>query len=257
MNLVYIDESGNTGLNLKDSQQPVFILAGMILPESKWFLLEKKFLNIAIKYFGSPLPHNFEVHAMDIKNRRRAFKNMSFPEQLSFRDEMLQLLVKNKIAIIHRKIIKSKFSTFCEKCYGSGIKVNPYIMALPFVCMEIDHHLRQKNNDKLGMFIFDEQKEILDDAERSLRTLRLDSESILKTSNIVEKGFFVDSSKSFALQLIDLAAYYIRKYEENKLMLPVSNFDKQTFDKIETLTSTGVGSNTEDILEWVKNHCIK
>jgi len=34
MNLVYIDESGNTGLNLKDPQQPVFLLAAMILPES-------------------------------------------------------------------------------------------------------------------------------------------------------------------------------------------------------------------------------
>jgi len=39
MNLVYIDESGSTGLNLKDSQQPVFLLAAMILPESKWFSL--------------------------------------------------------------------------------------------------------------------------------------------------------------------------------------------------------------------------
>jgi len=69
------------------------------------------------------------------------------------------------------------------------------------------------------MFIFDEQKETLDDAERSLRTLRLDSTSVLKTSNIIEKGFFIDSSKSFALQLVDLAAYYIRKYEENELGL--------------------------------------
>jgi len=31
MNLIYIDESGNTGLNLKDSQQPVFLLATLIL----------------------------------------------------------------------------------------------------------------------------------------------------------------------------------------------------------------------------------
>lgn len=257
MNLVYIDESGNTGLNLKDAQQPVFLLAGLILPEPKWFLLEENFLGIAKRYFGDPLPHPFEIQAKELKSGRGVFKNLSFAEQLSFRDEMLQLLVDSKVAIIYRRIIKSNFEAFCERYYGPGIKVHPYVMALPFVCMEIDHHLRQKGENELGMLIFDEQKEYLDDAERSLRTLRLDSTSILKTTNIVEKGFFIDSSKSFALQLVDLAAYYIRKYEENKLGHRVSDVDKQTFEKIEKLISTGIGSSVGDILEWVKDNCIK
>lgn len=257
MNLVYIDESGNTGLNLKDTQQPVFLLAAMILPESKWFSLEKLFLNTARKYFGEPLPRPFEVQAKDLKSRRGIFESLTFAQQLSFRDEMLQLLLDNEITVIYRRVIKRKFAAFCEEYYGPGIKVNPYIMALPFVCMEVDHYLRKTGSEQLGMFIFDEQKETLEDAERSLRTLRLDSSSILKTTNIIEKGFFVDSSKSFALQLVDLAAYYIRKYEENELGLRVSDIDKQTFGKVKKLVSTGVGSNVVDVIEWVKNHYIK
>lgn len=257
MNFVYIDESGNTGLNLKDPQQPVFLLAAMILPESKWFSLEKLFFNVARKYFGDPLPSPFEIQAKDLKSGRGVFENLTFTQQLSFHDKMLQLLLDNKIAVIYMRIIKSKFAAFCEEHYGPGIKVNPYIMALPFVCMEVDHYLRQTGDDQLGMFIFDEQKENLGDAERSLRTLRLDSKSILKTTNIIEKGFFIDSSKSFALQLVDLAAYYIRKYEENELGLRVSDVDKQTFGKIKELASTGIGSNVVDILEWVKKHYIK
>jgi len=257
MNFVYIDESGNTGLNLKGPQQPVFLLAAMILPESKWFSLEKLFFNAARKYFGDPLPSPFEIQAKDLKSGRGVFENLTFTQQLSFRDKMLQLLLDNKIAVIYMRIIKGKFAAFCEEHYGPGIKVNPYIMALPFVCMEVDHYLRQTGDDQLGMFIFDEQKETLDDAERSLRTLRLDSKSILKTTNIIEKGFFIDSSKSFALQLVDLAAYYIRKYEENELGLRVSDVDKQTFGKIKELASTGIGSNVVDILEWVKKYYIK
>jgi len=257
MNFVYIDESGNTGLNLKDPQQPLFLLSAMILPESKWFSLEKLFFNAARKYFGDPLPSPFEIQAKDLKSGRGVFENLTFTQQLSFRDKMLQLLLDNKIAVIYMRIIKSKFAAFCEEHYGPGIKVNPYIMALPFVCMEVDHYLRQTGDDQLGMFIFDEQKETLDDAERSLRTLRLDSKSILKTTNIIEKGFFIDSSKSFALQLVDLAAYYIRKYEENELGLRVSDVDKQTFGKIKELASTGIGSNVVDILEWVKKYYIK
>ena len=102
MNLVYIDESGNTGLNLKDSQQPVFLLAAMILPESKWFSLEEHFLDIVKEYFGYPLPSPFEIHAKDLKNRRGVFEKLTFTQQLSFRDRMLQLLLDNKIAVIYR-----------------------------------------------------------------------------------------------------------------------------------------------------------
>jgi hypothetical protein len=123
--------------------------------------------------------------------------------------------------------------------------------------MEVDHHLKGKGKNEFGMLIFDETKEHLGDVERSLRTLRLEPESILKTTNIVEKGFFVDSSKSFGLQLIDLSAYYIRKYEEHKMGIKVSELDKQTFVKIETLISTGIGSDVKDVLDWVRKYYIK
>jgi hypothetical protein len=257
MNLVYIDESGNTGLNLNDAQQPIFIMAGLIMPESKWFVLERSFLEIAEKYFGNPLPYRFEIQAKDLKSHRGVFKNLGLSEQLSFRDEVLHLLLDNKIDVIYRRIIKKRFAAFCERHYGPGISVNPYIMALPFVCLEVDHYLRDRSRDELGMLIFDEQKENLEDAERSLRTLRLDSGSVLKTTNIIEKGFFVDSAKSFGLQLVGLVAYYIRKYEENELGHRVSEIDKQTFGTVRGLISTGIGSNIVDVIEWVKGHYLK
>jgi hypothetical protein len=257
MNLVYVDESGNTGLNLKDSQQPVFILAAMIVLEHAWFILERDFFRTARGLFGADLAYPFEIHATDLKSGRRFFKDLPLERRLSFRDQMLQLLVDSEVVVIYRRIIKAKFEAFCVDHYGPGIKVNPYVMALPFVCMEVDHYLRHQGPDQLGMLIFDEQKENLDAVERSLRTLRLDSTSILKTTNIVEKGFFVDSSKSFALQLVDIAAYHIRKYEESKSGFRVNPLDAQTFGNLRKLISTGVGSDLIDVVEWVKNYFAK
>lgn len=40
MKLIYTDESGNTGLNLKDKQQPIFLLVCIIIDENQWFDLE-------------------------------------------------------------------------------------------------------------------------------------------------------------------------------------------------------------------------
>ncbi len=216
MYLIYIDETGNTGLNLKDTQQPVFILCAMVLKEEHWFKMEKEYHSILNKHFSKALPEGFELHAIQLKNGTGAFKGMPMESRLALRNDMLGMIERFSIPFIYMRIIKRMFERFCAENYGPGIHVDPYIMALPFVCLEVDDFLRKKANNALGMFIFDEQKEYFLHVERSLHMLRLDKTSQLSTSNIIEKGFFVDSKKSFALQLGDLTAYYIRKYEENK-----------------------------------------
>ena len=45
MHLVYLDESGNTGTDLKNAQQPVFALAALIVPEACWQSLEQELLS--------------------------------------------------------------------------------------------------------------------------------------------------------------------------------------------------------------------
>jgi Protein of unknown function (DUF3800) len=41
LHLVYLDESGNTGTNLNDTEQPIFLLATLIVPEAAWQSFER------------------------------------------------------------------------------------------------------------------------------------------------------------------------------------------------------------------------
>jgi hypothetical protein len=43
MHLIYFDESGNTGNNLNDRQQPIFVLCALAVPEDRWLQVEKGF----------------------------------------------------------------------------------------------------------------------------------------------------------------------------------------------------------------------
>ena len=36
MHFFYLDESGDTGANLQDAQQPIFVLAGLSIADKKW-----------------------------------------------------------------------------------------------------------------------------------------------------------------------------------------------------------------------------
>jgi len=68
--------------------------------------------------------------------------------------------------------------------------------------------------------------------------------------------FFVDSKKSYALQLSDLVAYYVRKYEEDKLGIKVGIVDKQVFPFIEKLIVPTTNTKQNDIFNWVKQSWI-
>ncbi|MBI1274186.1 MAG: DUF3800 domain-containing protein [Alphaproteobacteria bacterium] len=52
MRLIYVDESGNTGLNLKDQHQPYLVLTALMVPPDKVCLIENAIRSVAEKYFG-------------------------------------------------------------------------------------------------------------------------------------------------------------------------------------------------------------
>jgi len=116
-------------------------------------------------------------------------------------------------------------------------------MAFPFISLKVQ-------ND-LGIFIFDENKSHLD-IEKSIRSLRLTTDNDLKLEQIVEKGFFVDSRKIFAVQLVDLVLYYVRKMEEVKIGKTVNQYHRQPFPTIEKIAvSLDKYAKSGQILDWV------
>lgn len=252
MILIYIDETGDTGTNFKDPQQPVFVLGAMLVEEEGWQILEKIFESTIQKFFKNEIPENFELHTMDLIGRRGFFKGFSLEETCSLRDELFNIIERFNLPIIYRKVDKKKYDTFCQEHYGEGIKINPYIMALPFICLTADEILKDK--EQQGILIFDQHKESIN-IENSLKTLRLDLGSTLKTKRLIEKGFFVDSSKSYPIQLIDFILYYIRKYEEFKIGKKVSSIHQQVFPMVEKITeSLDRHKYGRDILDWIKSY---
>jgi len=70
MHLIYLDESGNTGVDLNDSHQPVFVLGALLVPEECWLRLETDLTALVERFFPSPRPDDFELHATELMNPR-------------------------------------------------------------------------------------------------------------------------------------------------------------------------------------------
>src|ERR1035437_2924829 len=160
MHLIYLDESGQTGTNLRDTVQPVFVLGALVVPESVWLALEKDLQAAIEKSFPAPRPEDFEIHATEISNTRNgSFKQFPIAHRLAFRDESFRLAHKHALKFIYRAISKERFQTWILNTFGSGVAINPHVAAFPLVARVGDDLLKSLPGKPLGIFISDENRE--------------------------------------------------------------------------------------------------
>lgn len=250
MHLVYMDESGNTGNHLKDPQQPVFVLAALIVPETCWQRLESDLEESLAVHLPNLLPENVEMHGSDLRGGRGTFKGISLATRIALRDEWLTIAQKHQLRVVYRAIEKSRFEKWMHETFGTGVQMNPHVAAFALVARVVDEYLAKLPGKVLGMFISDENKEIVHDIEKSIRVLR-GITGPLRLGQIVEKGFFIDSKKSRVLQLCDLCALSLRKREEEeKIGMKLKGFDVNGAELVEHLIYRGNESWT-DVLTWL------
>lgn len=68
--LLFLDESGDHGLNNIDPQYPVFVLCGIILSETSYQILQSEAANIKQKFWGNK---KVIFHSRDIRKCENEF----------------------------------------------------------------------------------------------------------------------------------------------------------------------------------------
>jgi hypothetical protein len=250
MHLVYMDESGNSGTNLLDHQQPIFVLGALIIEESLWQDLERD-LEVAVEqHFPAPRDARFELHANEMRNGKGCFKNVSLDSRLGLWHACMEIAARHDLKFVYRSIAKRRFATWLVDKFGEGVVINPHVVAFPLVAQVINSYLVSLSEDALAIFISDENQDVSPDIEKTIRLLRVTEEDI-RLNRIIEKGFFIDSSKSLALQLCDLCTFAARKREEQRNGFRVTPVDEKAVQLLEPLIHRG-SESLEDVLAWIE-----
>ena len=248
MHLIYLDESGNTGTNLGDPQQPVFVLAALIVPEAAWLDLEKRLVASIERHFPER-PADFEVHANQLLNPRGFFRAFPMDKRLAFYRDWLSIAASLQLRLVSRAIVKKRYAAWLLETYGPGVVINPHNVAFVLTAQVVNEFLRTTPGSPLGILISDENHEVMPDIEKSIRLLRGEAGS-LRLGQIVEKGFFIESRKSHILQLCDLCAYAIRRAEEQKNGHPVKPAELNIIPWVEPLRHSA-DEPMIDVLAWL------
>ena len=198
-----MDESGSTGATA-DPQQPLHLIACIIINEEKLIPIEADLRELGIHHFGrEALNTDFEFHGTEIRRGKGYFKKKTVQERITIAKSLTELVKKHDIKIGYSAVDKIK----------SYANQHPHRLAFLFLIERVEDFLRSIN--QTGLLVADQNDEI----EQRL----IDDLEIYKTNNtgfgyrptqinqIVDSIHFVQSRNNRLIQLADFVAYSLSK----------------------------------------------
>lgn len=200
MELLYLDESGSTGLNLDVKSQPVFVLAGVQVSDKDWRSINDKFEEEKIKIYSDF--KDIEIHANELfnSNKKSPFYQNDWKYNIQILEKLVELISSLNIKLLSTIVVKKDY----KKHFGNNIIVDPYLYSFAVIYEKFNKSL-VKNSD-YGIIFCDELKSMEDSLEILYPNLRKDNR------NIIEKTFYLDSKKNNFIQIADVCSFYLNKY---------------------------------------------
>lgn len=220
MHFFYLDESGDTGENLADLGQPIFVLGGLSVADKKWNNTKESLDKIIYNYFNGAVPANFELHATELLSPKGEgpFNGHAIADRLTLVRKLLDLLDElghnaHFIAIEKSKVVINE----CEFATQYNAK-NPYLVAFDYLITYINWHVKENlGQSARGMLVLDEKPEHQASIESIVHHRRFNVPAIQKVKWIVEFSYPVDSKKNPMIQLSDLVVLCVRRFLEIEL----------------------------------------
>lgn len=217
MHFFYLDESGDTGANLQDDHQPIFVLAGLSVADKKWNKTKEKLDQIISTYFDGITPEDFEVHSVELLSRDGAgpFAGHDIAGRLQLVNDLLGLIDELGHNVHYFAIEKNSLvNADCQfnTTYDSN---HPYLLAFDYLITYMNWHVKKNlGQSARGMIVMDEKNELHQSIEKIIHNRRFEVPNTQKVKWIVEFSYPIDSRKNPMIQLSDLVALCVRRFLE-------------------------------------------
>lgn len=198
--LVFVDESGDHGLDKIDQSYPVFVLAFCIMRKVDYISrIVPAIQAFKFKHFGHD---NVILHERDIRKDIGAFAFLKSKERkAAFLDELTQIVATAPFTLVCSVIRKEAF-----KLRYSNPN-NPYHVALGFGLERVHYFLKAQGAGTLKTHVMVERRGSKEDAELELEFRRICDNGNFKNVQMPLEVVFADKKANLpGLQLADLVA---------------------------------------------------
>lgn len=220
MHLCYVDEAGSTGKNLKDKQQPVFVMAGVLVSDEKWRKTESEIRQVIKSAYGVAVPPDFELHASELLAPEGAgpFAGWERDRRNQLALDVLNLVEGRKhqvlLQIAHKKQVEATPSP--GKGFGFDWK-DPWEVGFAAVLTMAEEFLRSNRTgpSSTGMVVIDHEPTYLEVVRTHSRDRQL-ATGWRQVRKVMEIGYSAVSHANPMIQLADLVAFTMKKWSESQ-----------------------------------------
>lgn len=218
MHFLYIDEAGNSGANLHDADQPVFVMAGLVVSDEKWHgtkaVIEAKLLT----FLEGVLPPNFELHACQLLSPTGTgpFAGLDREIRNALALDLLNLITERSHSLLLVPIYKSSLEQRPAPPGQFGFNwKHPWEFGFGLMLTMFEDFLRgpETGRTSAGLAIVDHEPQYVEFVRSHTRN-RQASTGWRKVRKVVEIGYSATSHANPLIQLTDLVAFTYKKYLE-------------------------------------------
>jgi hypothetical protein len=216
MHFYYLDETGCTGPNLQDPEQPIFVIGGLRVSDERWRKTIETINTVVSQFFGGAIPKNFELHAHELINCGGPFDGRTHEECNAFAHQLIDTVGQLKHEIHFIAIDKAKLF---EHATGNEHKIidcrAPYLLGFNYLVTAIERNVSSNlGKSARAMIILDNKDLYQTDIDNLTRYRRYEVPEVRRIKRIVEFSHPVDSKRHPLVQLSDLIIFLTRKLLE-------------------------------------------
>lgn len=218
MHFLYIDEAGSTGADLSAPQQPVFVMASIVVSDEKWRKTQRSVRQRLTDYFGGSLGPDFELHACELLSPSGdgPFAGHGREARNDLAIDLLSLAAERGHYVFHVPIYKAKLARQSEPGKDWGFDWHhPWEFAFSLQVTMFEEFLRGSDtgSSSTGLAIVDHEDQYVSFV-RAHTADRQAASGWRELKKVVEIGYSASSHANSLIQLTDLAAFTLKKYYE-------------------------------------------
>lgn len=201
---MYADESGSTGTDYNNKQQPIFVLAGVLVEDVKWHEINNYFNKKKIEIL--PILEQNEIHTNELFNSstKSIFHQYDWHDNFQVLEKIVDLIVDLDILAYYVAINKKEFKKSIQKTFKNDIKIDPYVYSFRIMYDNVSYILHANKNR--GIIFLDNILTIPEQLHNIYPSL------FKKNTTMIEETMFLNSQHSNFIQIADVFAFYIDKY---------------------------------------------
>jgi len=230
MHFFYLDESGDTGCNYADVNQPILVVGGISVRDEGWNTTQEHLRQILERYFNGTIPNNFELHSKELLSPTGdgPFAGHAMSNRCRLALELLGLLSERSHDVHYIALDKRSMGTRTLGLAMPYPTAQPYLIAFDYLVTYINWFVKEKlGRSARGMIILDQKDEHHNHIEALMHNRRFTGAAANRVKWVVEFGYTVDSAKNPMVQLSDLVIYCVKRFIEIELSLR-TNFSEDT-----------------------------